>query len=61
MNVCSLNALWTLLTENAEHQIQHYCNSLQIVRQKPYVKNYNEALLWRGNEYLTLGFDVLFM
>ena len=36
--------LWTLITENAESQIRHYCMPLQIVRQKPNIENYNEAL-----------------
>ena len=30
--------------ENIERQIRHYWTPLQIVRQKPNVKNYNEAL-----------------
>ena len=30
--------------ENTEHRIQHCCTPLKIVRQKPNVKNYHEAL-----------------
>ena len=30
--------------ENIERRIRHYCTPLQIVRQKPNVENYNEAL-----------------
>ena len=33
-----------LITENAERGIRHYFTPLQIVRQKPNIKNYNEAL-----------------
>ena len=30
--------------ENTEHQIQHYCTPLQIVRKKSNNESYNEAL-----------------
>ena len=32
---------WTLITENAERQIRHYCTPLQIEHQKPKAENYN--------------------
>ena len=31
------------IVENTECRIRHYCTPMQIVRQKPNVKNYNEA------------------
>ena len=34
----------TFIAENAERRIRHYCTPLQIVPQKPKIKNYNEAL-----------------
>ena len=39
-----LEAVMSCNVKNTEHRIQHLCTPLQIVRQKPNVKNYNEAL-----------------
>ena len=44
LNENHFKTLWTLITENAERWIRHYCTPLQIVRQKPNSENYNEAV-----------------
>ena len=35
---------YTVITKNTLRQIRHYCTPLKIVRQKPNVENFNEAL-----------------
>ena len=54
---------WTLITENAEHRILHYCTPWSKCTSKPNIenlKNSNEALSQRANEYSMLGFHVHF-
>ena len=54
---------WTLITENAKHRILHYCTPWSKCTSKPNIenlKNSNEALSQRANEYSMLGFHVHF-